>query len=99
MSYVKKQKKFQIAYKENRMSSPLLDRRQRYQQVLPHLTCNVYSQALLLGRLLVPLVDHHLPAMNINNIQLIMDIFSLCHGPGRHRRRRSPPSPCHILML
>ena len=31
------------------------------------LTCNACSQALLLGRLLVPLVDHHLPAMNINN--------------------------------
>ena len=27
MSYVKKEKKFQIAYKDNRMASPLLDRR------------------------------------------------------------------------
>ena len=27
MSYVKKEEKFQIAYKENRMSSPFVDRR------------------------------------------------------------------------
>ena len=39
--------------------------------MLPHLTCNACSQVLLLGRLLVPLVDHHLPAIIINNVQLI----------------------------
>ena len=39
--------------------------------MLPHLTCNACSQALLLGHLLVPLVDHHLPAISINNVQLI----------------------------
>ena len=38
---------------------------------MPHLTCNACSQAMLLGRLLVPLVDHHLPAIIINNVQLI----------------------------
>ena len=39
--------------------------------MLHHLTCNACSQALLLGRLLVPLADHHLPAIIINNVQLI----------------------------
>ena len=72
MTHVKKNKKVQIAYKENRMSPSLLDRRRvRAGAPSPHLTCNAYSQALLLGRHLVPLVDHHLPAMNINNVQLI----------------------------
>ena len=72
MTHVKKNKKVQIAYKENRMSPSLLDRRRVTAGApSPHLTCNAYSQALLLGRHLVPLVDHHLPAMNINNVQLI----------------------------
>ena len=72
MTHVKKNKKVQIAYKENRMSPSTLDRRRvRAGAPSPHLTCNAYSQALLLGRHLVPLVDHHLPAMNINNVQLI----------------------------
>ena len=72
MTHVKKNKMFKSPIKRTECRRHFLTAAElRAGAPSPHLTCNAYSQALLLGRHLVPLVDHHLPAMNINNVQLI----------------------------